>query len=175
MPAELDRQPTLQGPTLTARPLRADDLEPLYTVASDPLVWEQHPNHDRWRREVFEPFFVDTLASGGGMTVIDRAAATIIGSSRFEPPDGQTRAVEIGWTYLSRSHWGGPTNRELKALMIGHALAAGVDTIHFAVAPKNWRSRRAVEKLGAREVGTKPHEPGPDWVLYGLDRAAWRG
>jgi N-acetyltransferase len=174
---QLDRQPTLTGPTLTARPLRAEDLDALYRVASDPLVWEQHPNHDRWRREVFEPFFAATLASGGGLAVIDhsRAGEEIVGSSRFEPVEQAQRAVEIGWTYLARSHWGGPANSELKGLMINHALAAGIETVHFAVAPENRRSRRAVEKLGAREMGTKPHQPGPDWVLYALARADWRG
>jgi RimJ/RimL family protein N-acetyltransferase len=173
--AELDRQPTLVGATLTVRPLRADDLDALHAVAGDPLLWDQHPNHDRWRREVFKPFFADTLASGGGMAVIDRGAGAIIGSSRFEPVDESRRAVEIGWTYLARSHWGGATNRELKQLMIDHAFASGVAIVHFAVAPENFRSRRAVEKLGAHKVGTKPHEPGPDWVLYALARDAWRG
>jgi N-acetyltransferase len=171
----LDRQPTLVGPTLAARPLHADDLDSLHAVASDPLVWEQHPNHDRWRREVFTPFFADTLASGGGLAVIDHSGGgeEIIGSSRFAPVDEGRRAVEIGWTYLARSHWGGPANRELKQLMIDHALAAGIETVQFAVAPENWRSRRAVEKLGAREAGTKPHEPGPNWILYELTRTEW--
>jgi N-acetyltransferase len=170
---DLDRQPTLVGPTLLARPLTADDLDPLHAVAGDPLVWEQHPNHDRWRREVFEAFFVDTLASGGGLAVVDRATCEIIGSSRFQPPDEERRAVEIGWTYLARSYWGGPANRELKGLMIDHAFAAGLQAVQFGVAPENWRSRRAVEKLGSREAGTKPHSPGPDWIVYELTRTEW--
>jgi RimJ/RimL family protein N-acetyltransferase len=174
---EFDRQPTLHGPTLTARPLRPDDLDALHAVAGDPLVWEQHPNHDRWRREEFEAFFADTLVSGGGLAVIDHSGGggEIIGSSRFQPPDEGRRAVEIGWTYLARSHWGGPANRELKGLMIDHAFAAGLQVVQFAVAPENWRSRRAVEKLGSREAGTKPHPPGPDWILYELARPEWCG
>lgn len=45
MPFEL--QPTLHGDLVSLRPLRPDDLDALYAVASDPLVWEQHPDRDR--------------------------------------------------------------------------------------------------------------------------------
>src|SRR5205085_12535866 len=53
----LDLQPTLRGALVTLEPLRPEHLEELYAVASDPLIWEQHPMHDRWKRGVFEKFF----------------------------------------------------------------------------------------------------------------------
>ena len=171
---QLDRQPTLTGPALTVRPLRAEDLEALYAVAADPLLWEQHPSRDRYRREVFEPFFDEALSCGGGLTVIDRATGAVIGSSRFDHLDLAASRVEIGWTFLARSAWGGAVNRELKRLMIDHAFAA-VDTVVFRIGPENLRSRRAVEKLGAREIGTSPHPPGPDWIVYELTPADWTG
>lgn len=148
--ARLDRQPTLEGETLLLRPLREQDYDALFAVASDRLIWEQHPAHDRWREEVFRPFFDDALAQGGALAVIDKASGRVIGSSRFqglEPEGGGS--IEIGWTFLAREHWGGPTNREMKRLMVAHALAS-VAECRFAVGESNWRSRRALEKIGAR-------------------------
>jgi RimJ/RimL family protein N-acetyltransferase len=104
----VDRQPTLEGERLLLRPLRADDWEATFAVASDPLIWEVHPANDRWQEPVFRAYFDDALAQGGALAVIDRATGAIIGSSRFQnhdPADGGS--VEIGWTFLARSHWGG--------------------------------------------------------------------
>jgi RimJ/RimL family protein N-acetyltransferase len=132
------------------RPLRPDDWDALYAVASDPLVWELHPAHDRWQEPVFREFFANALAGGGALVAIDRATGAVIGSSRFqgfEREDGGS--VEIGWTFLARSHWGGATNREMKRLMLEHALRF-VERVDFRVGETNVRSRRAMEKIGGR-------------------------
>jgi len=146
----LDRQPILEGETLLLRPLGADDWDALFAVASDPLIWEQHPAHDRWRKPVFRAFFADALAHGGALAVIDTNSGEVIGSSRYqglEPEAGGS--VEIGWTFLARRYWGGSTNREMKRLMVAHALAS-IAECRFAVGEENWRSRKAMEKIGGR-------------------------
>jgi RimJ/RimL family protein N-acetyltransferase len=146
----LDRQPTLEGALVALRPLRADDWDALYAVAADPLIWEQHPAHDRWQEPVFRAFFADALAQQGALAIIDKSSGAMIGSSRFqglEEADGGS--VEIGWTFLARSHWGGAVNREVKRLMLGHALAR-VAACRFLVGETNHRSRRALEKIGAQ-------------------------
>ena len=146
----MNRQPTLEGPTLLLRPLREDDWDALYAVASDPLVWELHPASDRWQEDVFRAYFADALAQGGALAVIDKASGRIIGSSRMQahdPADGGS--VEIGWTFLGRDHWGGETNREMKRLMLAHALGE-VARVDFRVGENNLRSRRAMEKIGGR-------------------------
>jgi RimJ/RimL family protein N-acetyltransferase len=164
----LDRQPTLDGPTLRARPLRVGDQESLYAVARDPLLWEQHPDPDRWRPEVFARFFADAVASGGALVVLSRDGE-VIGSSRFDRLDPQGRRVEIGWTFLARSHWGGAANGELKGLMLDHAFEA-VDVVVFRVGVDNHRSRRAVEKLGAVHVAIEPDPAAGDHAVYELRR-----
>jgi RimJ/RimL family protein N-acetyltransferase len=145
----LDRQPVLEGAAVRLRPLRADDWDALFAVASDPLIWEQHPAHDRWREPVFRAFFADALANGGALVAIDPASGAVIGSSRYQ---GLTEAdggsVEIGWTFLARSHWGGRVNPAMKRLMLAHALAS-VAEVRFLVGESNTRSRRALEKIGA--------------------------
>jgi RimJ/RimL family protein N-acetyltransferase len=150
----VNRQPTLRGELLELRPLRAEDFDALYAVASDPLVWEQHPDRHRWREEVFRAYFDEQLASGGGLAVVDRAAGATIGSSRYHDYSAERSEVEVGWTFLGRAYWGGTYNRELKRLMLGHAFES-VDRVVFCIAPENIRSQRSVEKLGARRVGER--------------------
>lgn len=154
-----DPQPVLQGESIRVRPLRPDDFTALYAVASDPRIWEQHPVRDRHRFEQFREFFEDALRSGGALAV--ESTGELIGSSRFDGFDQLTGDggfdqvtgdVEIGWTFLARSHWGGQTNRELKSLMLDHAFQY-VERVVFRVGPENRRSQRALEKLGATGIG----------------------
>jgi RimJ/RimL family protein N-acetyltransferase len=168
----LDRQPTLSGPTLQVRPLRAADHDALFAVARDARLWAQHPAHDRWKPDVFAALFAESLASGGAL-LVTTDDGEVIGSSRYDRLDPAGRSVEIGWTFIARSHWGGATNRELKELMLAHAFAE-VDTVVFRVGVDNRRSRRAVEKLGARLVGTEPDPRGFDHAVYELAREDWK-
>lgn len=68
-----DRQPTLVGPLLLLRPLRPEDWAALFAVASDPLIWAQHPDSDRYQEDVFRQFFADALNSGGALVAIEQA------------------------------------------------------------------------------------------------------
>jgi RimJ/RimL family protein N-acetyltransferase len=165
----LDRQPVLSGELVELRPLRSEDYGPLFAVASDPLIWEQHPARDRHEPAVFRAFFDEAIDSGGALAVIDRGTGAIIGSSRFHGFDADRREVEIGWTFLARSHWGGPYNRELKELMLRHAFEA-VDRVVFLVGPQNRRSQRALEKLGVLRAGTRLDGHGRESCVYEMRR-----
>ncbi|HEV3116024.1 MAG TPA: GNAT family N-acetyltransferase [Gemmataceae bacterium] len=160
-----DLQPILKGELLELRPLRAEDFHDLYAVAADPLIWEQHPSNDRYKEEVFKGFFRDALQSGGALLAIDCEDGQIIGSSRFHGYDKEKSAIEIGWTFLARSHWGGVYNREMKQLMLRHAFRF-VDSVVFLVGPQNFRSQRAMEKIGGVRVGSRPDSTGRESVVY---------
>ena len=112
-----DLQPILKGELIELRPLRHEDFDDTYAVASDPVIWEQHPAKDRYKKEVFVDFFREALESRGALIVIDRKNGQVIGSSRFYGYDPEKSEIEIGWTFLARSYWGGIYNRELKGLM----------------------------------------------------------
>jgi RimJ/RimL family protein N-acetyltransferase len=169
-----ERQPTLTGPRLLLRPLTADDWEMLYAAASDPLIWEQHPQRNRYELEVFRAFFDEALASGGALVAIDRANGLVVGSSRFHGYDEAASEVEIGWTFLSRLYWGGVYNGEMKRLMIEHAFQS-VDAVIFVIGPNNVRSQKAVQKLGAvRTDRTASGAGGPDSLVFRLTRDAFR-
>lgn len=148
MNQEFDLQPSLCGDLLQLRPLRADDFDELYAVACDPLIWEQHPSSDRYQLDVFTQFFAEAMDSGGALIALDRKDGRVIGSSRYSFRDVGPGEVEIGWSFLARSHWGGVYNREMKELMLRHAFRF-VEIVAFIIGPNNWRSRRAVEKIGA--------------------------
>src|SRR5262245_8755224 len=143
-----DYQPVLKGELVELRPLTAEDYDDLYAVAADPLIWEQHPVKERSERQGFQLFFREALASGGALIVIDNRTQRVIGSSRFHGFDYEKSEVEIGWTFLARSHWGGRYNGEMKRLMLQHAFQF-VRSVVFLIGPHNVRSQRAVEKIGA--------------------------
>ena len=142
--------PTLIGPTIAVRPARGADFEAVYEAAADPAVWAQHPSPNRFRREVFKTEFWDTAAQTGGLLlVLENNTGQCIGSSRFYQWNPVDRSVVIGYTFLVMRHWGGPTNAELKALMLEHAFQMAA-SVWFHIGSSILRSRRAVEKLGAR-------------------------
>jgi RimJ/RimL family protein N-acetyltransferase len=143
-----DLQPTLTGDTLLLKPLRAEDFEALYAVASDPRIWEMHPEPVRWQREFFQRYFSAGMASGGAFLITEKSSGKIIGSSRYYDWNPAEQSIAIGFTFLARSHWGGRTNHELKRLMLDHAFGFA-RTVWFHVGPENYRSRRAMEKIGA--------------------------
>ncbi|HYG78962.1 MAG TPA: GNAT family N-acetyltransferase [Pyrinomonadaceae bacterium] len=158
-------QPTLRGELLELRPLRAEDFTDLYGVASDPLIWEQHPNSDRYKEEVFKEFFREAIASGGALLAFDNATGRVIGSSRFHGYDEERSEVEIGWTFLARSHWGGRYNGEMKRLMLRHAFRF-VRNVVFVIGTGNLRSQRAVEKIGGVRAGSKTGDDGRASFVY---------
>jgi len=168
----LDLQPTLRGELLELRPLRPEDFEALFKVASDPLIWEQHPENDRYKEPVFRRFVDGALGSKGAFVAYDLATGEMIGSSRYFGYDPDRNMVEIGWSFLARTYWGGKYNGEMKRLMLEHAFKS-VERVIFIIGAENKRSRRAVEKLGA--VSTEDHAAREEKkVVYALTREGYR-
>jgi RimJ/RimL family protein N-acetyltransferase len=172
---EFDLQPTLKGNLIELRPLTREDFDALFTAASDRLIWEQHPENDRYKREVFQRYFDGAIDSKGAFAVIERKSGRIIGSSRYCNLKPLEREVEIGWTFLERAFWGGSYNRELKSLMLDHAFRF-VDRVVFVVGEKNLRSQKSLQKIGARFL-KKAQLPAPDGtrtpnVVFAITRSS---
>jgi N-acetyltransferase len=146
---EFELQPTLHGRQIMLRPLHETDFDALFAAASDPLIWQQHPEPDRYQRDVFQKFFDSGLACGGAFVVVDAGSGRIVGSSRYYDYRPDQKEIKIGYTFLQRACWGGDYNRELKALMLDHAFRF-VDRVLFEVGEHNLRSQKALEKIGAR-------------------------
>jgi N-acetyltransferase len=147
-----DLQPHLKGELIELWPLTPEHWDDLFAVASDLLIWEQHPESDRYKEEVFKVFFREALESGGAFVVIDTKTRYVIGSTRFYGYDPEKSEVEIGWTFLAREFWGGRYNAEMKELLLNHAFKF-VESVVFFVGEKNFRSQKAMEKIGAIRIG----------------------
>lgn len=145
-------QPTLKSDLLELRPLKPDDFDNLLRAASDPLIWEQHPQSDRWKPEVFKKHFDESINSKGCVVVIDRKTSEIIGATRFYDYSAEKSEITIGYTFLSRKYWGGVYNRDLKKLVVNYALQFVSKTL-FQVGLNNKRSQKAMERLGAINTG----------------------
>jgi RimJ/RimL family protein N-acetyltransferase len=155
------------------RRLMPGDFDALYEAAKDPLIWEQHPESDRYRSDVFQRFFDGAIESRGAFAVLERTSGRIIGSSRYCNLKVDEGEVEIGWTFLQRAFWGGSYNRELKSLMLDHAFRF-VDRVVFVVGANNQRSQKALQKIGARFLKTskRPGQNGvaPDDLIFVITR-----
>jgi RimJ/RimL family protein N-acetyltransferase len=160
-----DRQPTLTDGVVELRPLRPHDFDALYQVASDPLIWEQHPAKDRFKKEVFTGFFAEALQSGGALIITDAADGNVIGSSRFAGYSEENSEIEIGWTFLARSHWGGRYNRAMKRLMLRHAFGF-VKRVLLVVDHENIRSQTAAQKMGGIRAGSRFDPAGRESFVY---------
>ncbi|MGI9325518.1 MAG: GNAT family N-acetyltransferase [Pseudomonadales bacterium] len=147
MKAEFDWQPTLHGEQVIIRPIVASDWQGMFEAAADPQIWALHPVSDRYKAPVFRDFFDGAMESGSAFSIVDSRSGKIIGSSRYHGLAAALSEVEIGWTFLSRQYWGGQWNREMKELMLAHAFGY-VESVIFLVGETNWRSQRAMEKIG---------------------------
>lgn len=169
-----DFQPQLTGTLIAMRPMAEADFDALHAVASDPMIWAIHPVPERWQRDIFRTYIDDAFADRGGLVAIETANGRIAGFSRYSQRYVGERDIEIGWTFLARAYWGGEHNRDMKRIMISHALAHFPRVI-FRVGDTNLRSRRAMEKIGgnliewnevAQVLGREVH-----YVAYEITRA----
>src|SRR6201995_4358882 len=170
-------QPTLVGPTITVRPITSADWTELYAAGSDPEIWKVHPVSDRYTEPEFRKFFDGAVNSKMGFVFVDRASGRLIGSSRYYGYEPERSELEIGWTFIARSHWGGAANREVKRLMLDHAFNF-VDTVVFWVGEENWRSQGAMTKIGGvkREgLFTRVLSGATPYVILDITKARYEG
>lgn len=170
-------QPILENDLLSVVPLKADDFEKLYEVANDELLWEQHPNKNRYQRPVFENFFKGAIESGGAFIVYEKPSGNVVGSSRFYELDEANKSVAVGYTFIGRAYWGKAHNKALKTLMFNHAFQF-VNKVILHIGATNFRSQKAAEKLGAKKVSEIEvayyGEPLKWNFAYEVDKKEWQ-
>lgn len=176
MTSAFDDQPVLKGHGLTLRPLTAEDKVPLTKAASDPAIWAGHPATDRYKPDVFEPYFDMLMERGGTLVFREDDTDRVIGCSRYYTSPDRPGKIAIGFTFLTADHWGGKTNFILKRVMLGHAFRR-FDEVWFDIAPTNIRSQKATAKLGAVAAYSATLDlsgtPLP-WVCFCLSREVWQ-
>lgn len=166
-------QPVLENEQYQLIPLQQGDFESLYKVASDPEVWKQHPNKDRYLRGVFSNFFKGAMESGGAFKITEKSSGEILGSTRFYDYNEEDNSIFIGYTFYGTKSWGKGINPQVKKIML-HYIFQFVDTVYFHVGKDNMRSRTAMERLGAENLGEQEiayfGEPSRINILYQIKK-----
>lgn len=168
-------QPRLENELVILRPLEHSDYEELYQVASDPLIWEQHPVYSRHKREEYDIFFKESMESGKSLVIIDQKNKKIFGSTRYYDYDPENSSVKIGGTFLDRAHWGGSYNFSIKELVLDYAFRI-VDKVIFEIAEENIRSQKASSRFGVEEKEhfmKEIHGKQYPYILYELTPQLW--
>lgn len=171
-----DIQPTLENDIVILSPLQESDFEALYAVAADPKIWEQHPNKDRWQKNVFRNFFEGAIQSKGAFNIIPKSTGKIAGSTRLYDYNEEDNHILIGYTFLAREHWGKGINLSVKELLLDY-LFQFVSQVHFHIGATNIRSQIAIGRLGAKKVGEQEvtyygETPKLNFV-YSIEKEEW--
>lgn len=145
-------QTTLRAERILLQPLNQEDFNDVFGLAADPIVWEQHPNKNRYQREEFNTYFEGALKSGGAYRVIENKLGQTMGCTRYYDYDEKENSILIGYTFIGRAFWNKGYNQELKQLMVDHAFQY-VSIIRFHIGATNFRSQRSIEKFGAIKTG----------------------
>ena len=144
-------QPILENDFCVLYPLEEKDFDALYEVASDPKIWEQHPNKDRWKKEVFEKFFEGAIKSRGAFKIIDKQTEKVIGSTRFYDYSETDDSIFIGYTFYAVSCWGKGFNQSVKNTMLDYVFDY-VSKVKFHIGSENIRSQIAISRLNAEKI-----------------------
>jgi len=149
---DINWQPdNLEDNFIKLKPLTVFDFDELYQVASDPLIWEQHPSKDRYKREVFQQYFDGGVSSKTAFIILNKPGNKIIGSTRYYDYQPEGSSIAIGFTFLSRQCWGGLYNKSCKKLLLDYAFQF-VEKVYFHIGADNTRSQLAITKIGASKV-----------------------
>ena len=168
-------QPTLENQQVWLMPLEATDFTDLYAAASDPKIWEQHPNKDRWKPEEFGTYFEGAMMQKG-LKIINKATSSIAGSTRFYGYNAQDDSILIGYTFYATQYWGKGFNLGVKALMLDYVFQF-VSKVYFHIGADNMRSQIAIGRLGAGKIAEEEiayfgEAPKLNFV-YRLGKEAW--
>lgn len=147
----IDLQPTLENEQIALYPLQDGDFDVLYAVASDQEIWRQHPNKDRWKKEVFQTFFEGAMQSKGAFKILDKTSEMTVGSTRFYDYDPEDKSIFIGYTFYATSCWGKGVNPQVKAIMLDYIFQF-IERVNFHIGAENIRSQIAIARLGATKV-----------------------
>jgi RimJ/RimL family protein N-acetyltransferase len=169
-------QPVLENDQVLLLPLKEDDFEEIYQCASDEKIWAQHPNKDRWKKEVFQSFFEGAIKSKGAFKIIDKASGDIAGSTRFYDYNDEEKSILIGYTFYATRFWGKGMNPSVKALMLEYIFRY-TDKVHLHVGAANLRSQIAVTRLGANKIAEEEiayyGEPVKLNFVYEISKSSW--
>ena len=174
---------TLRGEHARLEPLSHDHLAGLVEAVKDgelfKLWYTAVPKPEDMTREIDRRLGLREAGSMLPFTVFD-AAGQIAGMSTYMNIDAANRRVEIGSTWYAKRVQRTPLNTQCKLLLLEHAFEAiNCIAVEFRTHFFNHQSRRAIERLGAKQDGIlRNHQIAPngtlrDTVVFSIIASEW--
>jgi len=174
---------TLRGEHARLEPLSHDHLAGLVEAVKDgelfKLWYTAVPKPEDMTKEIDRRLGLRETGSMLPFTVFD-AAGQIAGMSTYMNIDAANRRVEIGSTWYAKRVQRTPLNTQCKLLLLGHAFEAiNCIAVEFRTHFFNHQSRRAIERLGAKQDGIlRSHQVAPngslrDTVVFSIIASEW--
>jgi N-acetyltransferase len=177
---------TLRGTSVRLEPLTIGHVPALTRVGLDPELWRWQPKVIATPGDMHEyvQAALDQQSKGEGLpyVIIDPTSEQVVGSTRYFDIVLRHRRLEIGATWIARSHQRTAINTEAKLLLLTHAFETlGAGKVVLKTEMLNEQSRRAILRLGAIEEGrfrrhlfTDSGRP-RDMVYFSILEAEWPG
>jgi len=149
---------TLSHPVVRLEPLTGDHVPALARVGLDAELWRwiPHPVTSADEMHAYVATALDEQRRGVSLpfAIVDAASGEVIGSTRFGNIDVKNRRLEIGWTWVARSHQRTRANTAAKRLLLGHAFEAlQANRVELKTDVLNEKSRNAIGRIGATQEG----------------------
>jgi len=149
---------TLEGRVVRLEPLALSHLDALCAVGLDPELWQYTLTTVQTREDMRSYLEAALKAREQGsalpFVIIERAANTVVGSTRYLNIDQQNKKLEIGSTWVARRWQRTAVNTEAKYLLLRHAFEVlGCVRVEFKTDVLNRQSRAALLRIGAKEEG----------------------
>jgi RimJ/RimL family protein N-acetyltransferase len=149
---------TLEGRVVRLEPLALSHLDALCAVGLDPELWQYTLTIVQTREDMRSYLEAALKAREQGsalpFVIIERAANTVVGSTRYLNIDQQNKKLEIGSTWVARRWQRTAVNTEAKFLLLRHAFEVlGCVRVEFKTDVLNRQSRAALLRIGAKQEG----------------------
>jgi N-acetyltransferase len=175
---------TLRGNHATLEPLSHDHNDGLVEATRDGELWKlwytSVPSPDGMRLEIDRRLGLQKVGTMHPWAVRENASGKVVGMTTYMNIDSTYRRVEIGSTWYAKSVQRTPINTECKLMLLTHAFESlRCIAVEFRTSFFNHASRRAIERLGARQDGIlrnhQLHADGSlrDTVVFSITAAEW--
>ena len=174
---------TLRGEHARLEPLSSAHHDALVDAVKDGELWKLWytaiPKPENMAKEIERRLGLQAAGTMLPFTVFD-ADGNISGMTTYMNVDAANRRVEIGSTWYAKRVQRSAINTQCKRLLLAHAFETlGCVAAEFRTHFFNHHSRRAIERLGAKQDGIlRSHQIAPngtlrDTVVYSIIAAEW--
>ena len=153
------KHPTiLKGEFVELISLEKSHFAELYELAKEPRIWEFLPTNCSEEIKFIKAYNEALVEREKGnhypFVILNKATNKFIGSTRLFDIHPKDKKLEIGWTWLHPDFWATGLNYECKLLLLTFCFEQlKANRVQLKTSDINLRSRKAIEKIGAKFEG----------------------